>query len=201
MLNRSAAVCFAVLFSGCAAIFGWNIHAPGTLSRAFVEHLEPVNARVALYFEPGVAEFISTNKGGWSADPQTYYVGEAFAPMLMEGFQTGFSEFVFLEVEPTPAVMKRYALPFVAVVRVKSFGNRVTLKGQALALVTETAVLDSGLRLLATFESTGVSDAEKVFAKKGGPELNLNAAVESNVRAAVQYLQDALLSGKLKAGA
>ena len=149
-----------------------------------------MNERIALYLPPETLSYQSKDKGGRTADPQTYFIGEAFGPMLVEGFQAGFSEFIFLETAPTPELMKRYAIPRAAVVRVKEFNNRVTLKGQTVSLLTETAVLDPDLHLLAHFESRGASDAKKVFAKRGGPEVNLNAAVENNVLAIVQELQD-----------
>ena len=77
-------------------------------------------------------------------------------------------------------------------VRIKDFGNRVTWKGQAVALTTETVILDQNLKAIERFESTGSSDAQKVFAKKGGPQVNLNAAIENNVLATVQSIQDFL---------
>jgi len=179
-----------LLGAGCATIFGWKIHAPGLLSSEFGERVHPVNERIALYLPPETLQYESKARGGRTADPQTYYVGEALGPMLLEGFQAGFSEFIFLETGPTPALLKQYAIPRVAVVRVKGFQNRVTLKGQAVGLVTETVVLDPGLKLLSRFESRGASDAQKVFAKPGGQEVNLNAAIENNVLAIVQQLQD-----------
>ena len=179
-----------ILSSGCAGLFGWDIHAPGRLSKEFSQTVQPVPERIALYLPPEVLHYESREKGGWSADPQTFHVGEALAPMLVEGFQDGFQEFIFLEVEPTPAVLHRYGIPRTAVVRVKEFGNRVTLKGQALTLVTETVILDPDLKPLARFESRGVSDAQKVFSKKGGPEVNLNAAIEQNVFATIQQIRE-----------
>ena len=68
----------------------------------------------------------------------------------------------------------------------------MTLKGQVLAIITETAVLDQELNLLGKFESSGVSDAHKIFAKKGGPQVNLNAAIENNVKAIIEHIQDSL---------
>ena len=176
--------------AGCATIFGWNIHAPGILSENFSKRLTPVHERVALYLAPGLLNYQSKNKGGRTADPQTYFIGEALAPMLIEGFQDGFDEFIFLEAEPAPPILKRYGIRRLAVVRVKDFENSVTLKGQAVTLVTETTVFDQDMRLLSQFESRGTSDSQKVFAKKGGPEVNLNAAVENNVLAIVGQLQD-----------
>ena len=176
--------------AGCATIFGWNIHAPGILSESFSKTVEPVHERVALYFPPELLEYQSKDRGGRTADPQTFYVGEALGPMLIEGFQDAFDEFIFLETEPTPQILKRYGVQRLALVRVKEFKNHVTLKGQKLTLWTETAVFDSDLHLLAQFESAGASDSQKVFSKKGGPEVNLNAAVERNILAIVQHLQD-----------
>lgn len=180
-----------ILFQGgCATIFGWKIHAPGVLSENFTKTVEPVPERVALYFPPELMSYESKNRGGRLADPQTYYVGEALAPMLMEGFQEAFEEFIWMEVEPTAAILRRYGIERLAIVRVKDFQNQVTLKGQKLTLVTETEVYDSDLQFLTRFESQGSSDSQKVFAKKGGPEVNLNAAVENNIEAMVRHLQD-----------
>lgn len=178
------------MLTGCATIFGWKIHAPGLLSNEFGRKIHPASERIALFLPSETLHYESKNRGGWTADPQTYYVGEALGPMLLEGFQAGFSEFIFLETEPTPQVMKQYAVPRLVVVRVKEFKNRVTLKGQAVGLVTETVVLDPDFKLLSRFESRGTSDARKVFSKRGGPEVNLNAAIENNVLAIVQNLQD-----------
>ena len=185
-------LCPLALFlnAGCAALFGYKIHAPGLFSDEFSQRIASVNERIALYLPPEALTYQSKDKGGRMADPQTYYVGEALGPMLVEGFQAGFNEFIFLETEPTTDVMKRYAIPRAVVVRVKDFQNRVTLKGQAVGLVTEAVVLDPGLHLLARFESRGTSDARKVFAKRGGPEVNLNAVIENNVLAMIQQLQD-----------
>lgn len=193
-MRKSILACL-FLFSGCAALFGWKIHAPGILSRNFSYQIRSVDERVGLYIEPSAWNYVSKNRGGRLADPQTYYVGESFVPMTIEGFQGGFGEFIFFEVPPTPDMMKQYAVKYLAITRIKAFGNKVTLKGQAVQLVTQTAVLDSQFRELGFFESSGSSDAEKIFAKKGGPEVNLNAAIENNVIAMVQYLQDAIQTG------
>ncbi len=190
-----------VVLTGCARIFGWDIHAPGILSTNFTEQVQAAPQRVALYLPPEVLAYQSKERGGRWADPQTYHLGEAFGPMILEAFQEGFEEFIFLEAEPTPQVLKRYGIPHLVVVRIKDFNNRVTLKGQAVQIVTEAAVLDSDLNLLGRFESKGSSDAQKVFAKKGGPEVNLNAAIENNVLAIVQYLQDSIRTGVWKGGA
>ncbi len=175
---------------GCATIFGWNIHAPGLLSNEFTSKIQPVHERIALYLPLEVLTYESKNRGGKTADPQTYYIGESLGPMLVEGFQAGFTEFIFLETEPTPELMKRYAIPRAAVIKVKEFQNQVTLKGQTVGLVTETAVLDSDLHFITRFESRGGSGAQKVFSKRGGPQVNLNAAIENNVLAIIQQLQD-----------
>jgi hypothetical protein len=186
--------------TGCVRLFGWDIHAPGILSDNFIYDIHPAHERVGLYLDPAVWNYLSKNRGGKLADPQTYHVGEAFAPMAIEGFQQSFEEFIFLETEPTPALLERYGIPYLAVVRIKSFGNRVTLKGQAVELVTEVAVFDRAMQPLGRLEARGSSDAEKIFAKKGGPEVNLNAAIENNITATVQYLQDAMKTGNWKQG-
>ena len=201
MRKFAALIGFSLFLAGCAALFGWNIHAPGILSAQFSQDVHPVKERMALYFDESVLNFESKNRGGKTADPQTYYVGESFSPMLVEAFQQGFEEFIFLETQPTPEIMKQYAIPHVAVIRIKNFSNDVTWKGQAVSLVTETMVLDSELNPLGRFEARGTSDAQKVFAKKGGPEVNLNAALENNALAIVQYLQDGLASGNWKGNA
>jgi len=174
---------------GCARLFGWDIHAPGILSNNFSQTVQPIPERIALYLPPELLKYESRDRGSRTADPQTYHIGEALGPMLVEAFQEGFEEFIFLETEPTREVLKRYGIPWVAVVRVKEFRNRVSWRGQAIALATETVVLDSDLHLFTRFESQGSSESEKVFAKKGGPEVNLNAAIESNVLAIIQNLQ------------
>lgn len=200
-MRRKWFLVFSILIlfqSGCVRLFGWDIHAPGLLSQNFSEQVHPAKERIALYLSPELLTFKSVARGGRFADPQVYHVGEAFGPMLVEALQTGFEEFIFLEVEPTPDILKRYAIPYVVFVRITDFGNRVTLKGQAVAVRTETVVKDADLNLVARFESGGTSDAEKVFAKKGGPEVNLNAALENNARSIVQYLQDSILNGVWK---
>ncbi len=189
MRPASLAACVLV-FSGCASVFGWKIHAPGRLSSAYYERVRPFHTRIGLYLPEKVLNDQSQNRGGRLADPQTYFVGEAFTPMVIEAFQQAFDEFVFFETEPEPAVLQRDGITCLAVVQIRALKNRVTLKGQALQLETETRVYDARLKPLAAFESIGSSDARKVFAKKGGPEINLNAAVENNVTALTQYLQD-----------
>jgi hypothetical protein len=157
-----------------------------------------MDQRVALYFSKDLLSYQSTERGSPYADPQTFHVGEALGPLLLEAFQGAFSEFIFMEVEPSAPILKRYGVPYLAVVRIREFKNHVTMKGQAVSLATETAVFDSDLQRLARFESRGTSDARKVFAKKGGPEVNLNAALENNVSAIVQYLQDSIRTGGWK---
>ena len=114
--------------------------------------------------------------------------------MMLEAFQDVFEELVVMEVEPTPEILKRYQIPVLAVIRVKDFKNTVSWRAQALAVTTETALFDAGMKPLLRFESRGVSDAVRVFAKKGGPEVNLNAAIENNALAVVQSVQDFLRS-------
>ena len=182
-----------LLFSGCAALFGWKIHAPGILSQDYYSRVAPSEGRVALYLPEEVLHYQSTNRGGALADPQTYFVGEAFAPMILEGFQRAFREFILFEIEPDALMMRRYGVRKLAVVRIRALKNRVTLKGQAVQLETETRVYNEALQPVAAFESIGTSDAKKVFSKKGGPEINLNFAIENNVTALIQYLQDTAL--------
>lgn len=189
------AVFFLLMVSGCAALFGWDIHAPGILSQDYFSIIPPEPQRMALYLPSGITRYESTDRGGRFADPQIYHVGEAFKPMIIEGFQQGFDEFVYMETEPTPAIMKRYGIPFVAAVEIRDFHNRVTMKGQALQLVTRISVYDQELNLVEAFEVSGTSDAEKIFSKKGGPEVNLNAAIERNIIATVQHMRDSIRTG------
>ncbi|MBN1493344.1 MAG: hypothetical protein JW938_04285 [Candidatus Omnitrophica bacterium] len=184
------------LLSGCATLFGWNIHAPGILSDKFYEDIHTVPARMALYIPPHLTQFTSQDRGGTLADPQTYYIGESFAPMLLESFQQGFSEFVFMEVDPSADVLKQYDIPNIVVVDIREFHNKVTLKGQAESVVTEVWIMNNDLQVVRHLEVIETSDAQKVFAKKGGPEVNMNAAIEQNVRLTVAYLQDFLKEGQ-----
>ena len=186
------AIGLVLIAAGCASIFGWDIHAPGILSEDFSKAIQPLNIRIALYLPPELLTYESKDRGGKTADPQIYHVGEALAPMLVEGFQDGFEEFIFLETEPSVAVLKQYGIPYFVTIRIKDFKNRVSWHGQGIALTTETIVFDSDLKSLARFESQGTSDARKVFAKKGGPQVNLNAAIENDVLAVVLYLQDSI---------
>ena len=158
----------------------------------------PLHERVALYLPPDSLKYVSTDKGDRWADPQIYHVGEAFSPMMVEGMQNAFDEFVMIETKPTPEIMKRYQIPHVVIVRIKQFKNHVTWHGQAVSLMADAIVYDSNLKQVAQFESRGTSDAKKVFAKKGGPEVNLNAAIEENVLSIVQYLQDSVRNGVWK---
>ena len=198
MLKVIAVFLLIIFASGCASLFGWDIHAPGILSAAFLEKINPVHGRIALYLDPHVWNYESKDRGSKTADPQTYHIGEAFAPMIVEAFQQAFDEFIFMEGEPDQNILKRYAIPYLAVVRVEAFENKVTWKGQAVSLTTATVVFDSGMQELGRFRAKGTSEAEKIFAKKGGPQVNLNAAVENNALAIVQHLQDSLRTGLWK---
>jgi hypothetical protein len=193
-------VCFLTgwVYSGCAHFFGWDIHAPGVLSNNYFTVVAPASGRVALELPEDLEAYRSEDKGGKLADPQIYHVGEAFRPMIIEAFQHSFDEFVLMVAEPTPEIMARYDIPYLVRVRISGFRNDVNLKGQQVALVTETLVFNRRLELVDRFESTGSSAAQKVFAKKGGPEVNLNAAIENNIRAVVQHLQDRFYSAHAK---
>ncbi len=118
--------------------------------------------------------------------------------MVIEGFQQGFQEFIYLEVPPQASLLKQYGISYLAIVRIKTMENRVTWKGQALELVTELIVMDRNMQPLNRFEARGSSDAEKIFAKKGGPQVNLNAAIENNIMAMVHYIQDGIRAGDWK---
>ena len=181
--------------AGCATIFGWDIHAPGILSENFSRQVQPMHQRIGLYLPKELLNYQSTARGGRTADPQTYHVGEALGPILIEAFQTGFDELIVLETEPTLEILRHYGIPVLAVIRLEDFENDVTWRGQAIRLTTETALFDAGLNALARFESKGTSDAARVFSKQGGPEVNLNAAIENNTLAIVQYLQDSFRHG------
>lgn len=185
--------CFLpVIFCSCVAIYGWNIHAPGLLSDEFARDIPQVSKRVALYIPEGQKEFISKDKGTRWSDPQTYYVGEAFVPMLIESFQSGFTEFVLMEALPNPDIMNQYAIDAVVVSEIRDFKNRKTLPAQGLDLYTETTVFNRDLKLIRRFEARGTSEAKGTFAKKGGLEVNLNAAIEGNLRETVLQVQEAL---------
>ncbi len=176
--------------SGCARLFGWEFHAPGILSESFERKIEPIHERIALYLPARTLTYISKDRGGRFADPQTFYVGEALGPMMLEGMQQAFDEFIYLEIEPDREILERYMIPYAVVVRIKQFKNHVDLKGQAVDLITESTLYDQNMNKLVQFDSRGRSDAKKVFRKKGGPEVNLNAAIEQDVLSIVQYLQD-----------
>ncbi|OQA41907.1 MAG: hypothetical protein BWY49_00183 [Candidatus Omnitrophica bacterium ADurb.Bin314] len=198
---RSLFVVLGVLvFSGCATLFGWDIRAPGVLSRRFYEHVHPESQRVGVYLDPALHGMISTNKGGRFADPQTYHIGDAYLPMAIEAFQQGFTEFVLIESEPTQEMLRQYAIPYLVYIKPGAFGNDVTLKGQAISFETEAFVFDQDLGFLDRFRTTGSSDSKKVFAKKGGPQVNLNAALENNIESVVLHIQDAARSGRWKIG-
>jgi len=171
-------------------LYGYDIHAPGILSADFEKDIPQAEQRLALYIPEGAAATLSKDKGNWHSDPQTYYIGEAFVPMLIESFQHGFSEFLLFETLPSPALMRRYGVPYLAVSEVTDFKNRKNIKGQGLDLYTETTLFDQNLKLISRFETRGTSEARGVFAKKGGPEVNLNAAIESNLRNVILTIQD-----------
>ena len=148
--------------------------------------------------DPALPAYISRDRGGKTADPQNYHVGEALAPMLIEAFQNGFDEFVMMETEPRPEIMKQYGIRWLVMARIKDFKNEVTWKGQTLRLKIESVVLNPELKEAARFESEGSSQAEKVFGKKGGPEVHLNATLENTAEALVLHLQDLIRTGQLK---
>ena len=149
---------------------------------------------MALYLPDRVLTYTSKNRGGKFADPQTYHVGESFTPMVIEGFQQAFEEFIFLEAEPTPEILKKYKVPYLIIINVKDFGNDVTMKGQRVELTTEIQIYDHDAKLQKQYEARGSSDAQKIFAKKGGPQVNLNAAIENNIVVTIQFLQDFIRS-------
>ncbi|HTL47544.1 MAG TPA: hypothetical protein VL688_05720 [Verrucomicrobiae bacterium] len=188
---RKALLCL-LLLPGCARLFGWDIHAPGLLSQNFYTQVAPSKIRVGLYITPRLRNYISTDKGTRFSDPQNYHIGEALTPLLVEGFQQAFEEFIYLEVEPTPEILRQYAIPYFVAVDLGKFHNYKTMKGQAVVYETEDGIFDTNMNLVSRFTAKGSSDAQKVFAKKGGPEVNLNAALENNVIVTIQYLQDFL---------
>ncbi len=100
-----------LMTSGCAALFGWKIHAPGMLSGNFEQRIQPSRQRIALYLEPSMFSYVSKDRGGKLADPTTFYIGESYAPMILEGFQQAFEEFVYMEAEPTPVLLKQHRMP------------------------------------------------------------------------------------------
>ncbi|MBI4388416.1 MAG: hypothetical protein HY582_05180, partial [Candidatus Omnitrophica bacterium] len=83
----SPALITTFLFSGCATIFGWSIHAPGVLSNRYYEQVKPAPQRIGLYLPNELIQFESKERGGRLADPQRYFIGESFVPMAIEGFQ------------------------------------------------------------------------------------------------------------------
>jgi len=177
---------------GCTAIYGWNIHAPGILSSEFARDVPQAQHRVALYVPAGQKEYLSKDKGTRLSDPQIYYIGEAYVPMLIESFQSGFSELILMEAVPTPAMMQQYGIEALVVSEIKDFKNRKALSAQGLDLYTETTVFNSNLKLMRRFETRGTSEAPGTFAKKGGLEVNLNAAIEGALRETVSQVQDVL---------
>lgn len=192
MLSNKGFIGVLLLLTGCASIFGWDIHAPGLLSDGFIKSIQPAHQRIALYFPKELLNFVSTDRGGRTADPQTYHVGEAYGPMLIEAFQTAFDEFIFLEAEPSADLLRQYAIPYLVAVKIKNFNNEVSWSGQGLSIQTETAIFDSNLVALERFESSGSSDVKRVFSKKGGPQVNLNLAIENNIMAIIEHVQDIL---------
>lgn len=136
--------------------------------------------------------YVSEDRGGKTADPQTYHVGEAYGPMLLEAFQQGFNEFIFLEIPPSKDIIRQYAIPYTAVVRITGFKNEVSWSGQKISIETETVILSSELNAIEKFRSSGSSDVKRVFSKKGGPQVNLNLAIENNIMSIVEHIQDFL---------
>ncbi len=196
--RHGSAILLIFLMAGCARLFGWDIHAPGILSGNFERQFTPIHERVALYLPDQTLNYVSTARGNRFADPTAFHIGEAFGPMMIEGMQNGFDEFIFMETDPTVEIMKRYQIPYLVIVKISGFTNQMTLKGQAVNLFTEAVVMNSDLKQVARFEARGTSDAKAVFRKKGGPEVNLNAAIEENVLSIVQYLQDSVRNGAWK---
>jgi len=186
----------ALLVSGCATLFGWDIRAPGILSSRFYDRVTPQEQRIGLYLDPSLHGMISTDRGGRFADPQTYHIGDAYIPILIEAFQQGFTEFVLIESEPTQDMLRQYAIPYLIYIKPGPFGNDVTLKGQAVSFETEAFIFDQNLGFVDRFKTTGSSDSKKVFAKKGGPQVNLNAALENNAESIILHIQDAVRSGR-----
>lgn len=182
----------ALAACGCATLFGWDIHAPGLVSQEFYQTVQPADQTVALYLRPELFQYQSKNRGGRFADPQTYYIGESLGPILIEAFQQGFHHFLFLETEPTPDLLKQEGIDYLIFVDLKNFDNAVSLKGQKVGLMLHAEAYTPEMNLLAAMEVEGTNDAYKVFARKGGPEVNLNAAIESAVTSLVLYLQDAM---------
>lgn len=193
-LAASRLLALLLCLHGCATLFGWDIHAPGVLSQHFVETVPKSSQRIGLYLDSSLGAFQSTDRGSALSDPQTYHIGESLHPMLIEAFQQAFEEFILLEVESNPGILKQYAIPYVVTIRVHGFNNTKgrPLSRQVLTLFTKVELYDSNLTPLQRFEAKGRSDTRKVFAKRGGPEVNLNAAIENNVLATIQFLQDVM---------
>jgi len=186
----------AASMTGCARLFGWDIHAPGILSQNYYQRMPVSEERVALFMTPGLINCVSTDKGTRWSDPQTYHVGEAAVPIMIEGFQHSFGEFVSLETEPEPDILRQYGIPYLVVVDFRDFWNLKKFKSQALVLETEVGIYDSNMKLLARFLARGTSDAQQVFAKKGGPEVNMNAAIENNVLVTTEFVLDFITARK-----
>lgn len=195
-MNRqplSVAACLfvlGILLSGCAALFGWDIHAPAMLSERFSSLVPTSHTRLALLLTDDLRSWESRDRGSRFSDPQTYHIGEALSAMAIEGFQQGFEEFVFLETEPSPELLQQYGIPYLAVLDKAEFHHDKRMGDQVLGVVTLVGLYDRHLNELAVIESRGSSAAQSVFIKKGGPEVNLNAAVENNVLVTVQFLQE-----------
>lgn len=199
MISRSISVLLwpAVLFfTGCAALFGWDIHAPGLLSESFLHTVQPRSEIVGLYVPPGLEGYEVRDRGSKFADPQTFYVGESLKPMLIEAFQQAFPDFYFLEMEPDENILRHYRMDYLVVVNIREFKNKVDLKSQTLQLVLTGQIFDRDFQTYAQFEARGVSQASRVFAKKGGPEVNLNAAIENALLALVQFTQERISETK-----
>jgi len=188
-----------LIFSGCTRLFGWDIHAPGILSNGFLQTIPQAEQRIALYLPESTFSYESKDKGSRFSDPQTYHVGESFAPMVLEAFQSSFNEFIYMETIPRKDILERYDIPYLVVLQIKGFDNTKDLRGQKLTVLTDVIVLDQDFNKLGRFESKGVSDAKKVFAKKGGPEVNLNAAIEKSIEGIILTLQDSFGSGRWSA--
>lgn len=185
-----AAAILLFTLSGCARLFGWDIHAPGLLSARYFQQVQPAPYRVALYMPRDLLQYQVKDRGSKFADPQTFYIGEALAPMALEAFQQGFREFVLMEAEPDEDLMRRYEIDYLVALQPGEFKNLVTLKGQKVKVILAAEVYNRQMQPLGSFTAEGSSEAQKVFAKKGGPEINLNAAIENALSATVHYLQD-----------
>ena len=59
----------SLALTGCARLFGWDIHAPGLLSESFSTQVSYRHERAALYLPPSVMRFQSKDKRRPSAHP------------------------------------------------------------------------------------------------------------------------------------